>query len=65
MVPSHELDIIGKNHQGDLKMCCTKMCQFWLELDTAASWSKLIDALKSISKNALAETIRKEILQGT
>ena len=59
-----QLGIVRNNHPGDTKACCTEMVEYWLEVDTTASWNKLIEALRRINKNQLAEDIRKRILQG-
>lgn len=63
MIPSEQLDIIKENNQ-DIKSCCTKMFLYWLQVDTTATWNKLIKALEDINHNALAEDIKKVILQG-
>ena len=64
-IPYQQLNIIQINNPGNIQMCCTRMFQHWLQVDTTANWNKLIKALEDINHNALAETIRKEILQGT
>ena len=58
-----QLGIIGNNNPGNAKMCCTCMFEYWLQVDTTASWNKLIEALRRINKNQLAERISREILQ--
>ena len=63
-IAREQLDIIQVNNPGNVQMCCTRMFQYWLKFDTAANWDKLIKALEVIHHNALAETIKKEILQG-
>ena len=60
-----QLDIIHKNNPGDAKTCCTKMFQYWLQVDVKASWNKLIEALRRIDKNHLVASISREILQGS
>ena len=37
----------------------------WLEFDPEASWEKLVNALKDIDKNALAESLKKEYCSNT
>ena len=59
-----QLGIIQKDNPADAKTCCTYMFEYWLKVDTAASWSKLIEKLRHINQNQLAETISREILQG-
>ena len=58
------LDIIRNNNPTDTKACCTCMFEYWLEVDTTASWSKLIEALKKIKKYRIAEYISREVWQG-
>ena len=61
---SKKLDIIKEDHPSDTSMCCTKLFKYWLDVDTDASWNKLIAALEQIEQNALAENIRRNILKG-
>ena len=57
--------IIKKNNHTDVQMCCTtQMLMYWLEVDTEASWNKLIEALKGIRQHSLAVCIIKDILKG-
>ena len=60
----HKLKIIKKNHPADIEKCCAEMLEYWLDVDTKASWDKLIDALECIGQNALAETIIEDISKG-
>ena len=53
----NKLDAIKANNPTDVKECCTEMFKEWLEVDTDASWDKLIVALRQIKKRHLAETI--------
>ena len=55
----HHLDIIQQNHLTNMERCCTEMFKYWLNVDTEASWSKLINALEQIEQISLAEKIRK------
>ena len=59
-----QLDIIKSNYPADTKSCCTAMFEYWLQVDTTASWCKLIGALRKINKFHLAETISTMVLQG-
>ena len=59
-----QLGIIKSNNSTDVKACSTKMFEYWLQVDTTASWSKLIEALRKIKKYDLAEGISKNVLQG-
>lgn len=64
LLEQNKLNVIKANHPNDVKKCCTEMLQCWLEVDTTASWNKLIEALEHISHNALAEKIKQDILKG-
>ena len=61
----HKLNIIEENYRGDIERCCTEMFKYWLDVDTKASWDKLIDALERIGQNALAETIKEDVFKGS
>ena len=66
LIPDHlqvRLGIIRNNNPADAMTRCTCMFEYWLEVDTTASWNKLIEALRRINKNQLAERISREILQ--
>ena len=60
----HKLKIIKEDHPADTERCCTEMFKYWLDVDTKASWNKLIDALKQIAQNTLAEKIKEDISKG-
>ena len=57
------LDIIEVNHH-NVKICCSKMFEYWLSVDVKASWNKLIDALEMIDENVLAVKIKIDVLKG-
>ena len=46
-LPSEELNIIEHNNFFKTKKCCNAMWNKWLEVDTTASWEKLITVIKS------------------
>ena len=54
-----KLNVIQSDHPGDSEKCCTAMFNYWLQVDTTASWDKLIMALIHIGKHVLADTIKK------
>lgn len=58
-----KLDVIEKNHPGDVDRCCTEMFKYWLKVDPEADWDKLTDALKEINENSLAAKVKK-VLKG-
>ena len=61
---SEKLDTIRQDFPTDTNMCCTEMFKYWLDVDSEASWIKLIAALKQIDYHALAENIRTNVLKG-
>ena len=61
----YKLKIIKENYHGDIERCCAEMFKYWLDVDTKASWDKLIDALERIEQNALAETIKEDVFKGS
>ena len=61
---NEQLDIIEKNHPGDVQRCCTEMFKYWLRVDTDATWNKLTDALEVIGQKVLAKNV-KDIVKGS
>ena len=61
-----ELDIIETNYRNDAVTCCRKMFSKWLETQSgdSASWDQLIQAVKSIEVNNVANDIEQLLLQG-
>ena len=55
-----KLNVIQADHPGDSEKCCTALFNYWLQVDTAASWDKLIIALNHIGQDALASTIKRK-----
>ena len=54
-----KLNVIQSDHSGDSEKCCTALFNYWLQVDTTASWDKLMMALSHIGKHVLADTIKK------
>lgn len=54
-IPSGELKIIEAENPTDLKWCCNKMLEKWLEIDPTASWKKLLTAIHSPAVSATHE----------
>ena len=54
----HHLAIVKLNYTSNIERCCTEMFEFWLNVDSDASWDKLINALERIGLISLAEKIR-------
>ena len=44
-LPDCTLSIIQANHPSDVKRCCNAMLSEWLEVDTNATWQKLLSAI--------------------
>ena len=60
-----ELEIIEANHSNDAAKCCRKMFSKWLESQSdSASWDQLIQAVKNIELNNVANNIEQLLLQG-
>ena len=60
----NKLNIIKENHPSNIERCCDEMIKHWLDVDTEASWDKLIRALKQIEQNALAAEIKQDVVKG-
>ena len=54
-----KLNVMQSDHPGDSEKCCTALFNHWLQVDTTASWDKLMMALIHIGKDVLADTIKK------
>ena len=61
-----ELDTIEKDSKVEgTKTCCRKMLSKWLESQSdSASWDQLIQAIKNIELNNVANDIEQLLLQG-
>ena len=57
-----KLDVIKCDYHGLSETCCTEMFKYWLQVDVAASWDKLLMALKHTGFDTLAEKIKNEYL---
>ena len=51
------LNTIKINNPGNVKGCCSEMFSLWCQRQPKASWSQLINALKEINLNTLADKI--------
>ena len=58
-----KLEIIQADNRNDVSKCCTQMFKKWLETQTDASWSQLVQAVKSIELNDVAASI-EQFIQG-
>ena len=61
-----ELDTIEKDSKVEgMKTCCRKMFSKWLETQSdSSSWDQLIQAVKNIELNNVANDIEQLLLQG-
>ena len=46
-LPSGELKAIEAGYPTNVKWCCNQMLEKWLEMDTTASWGKLLTVIES------------------
>ena len=46
-LPNGELNAIEAGYATNVKWCCNQMLQKWLEMDTTASWGKLLTVIES------------------
>ena len=46
-LPIGELNIIEAGYPTNVKWCCNRMLEKWLEVDSTASWEKLFTAIES------------------
>ena len=61
---ARKLRTIEINHPGNAEKCCVELFNYWLQVDTNASWDKLITALQQIDYGVLADRIRAMTLEG-
>ena len=59
-----KLKTIEANNPGNVEKCCTELFDYWLQVDTNASWDKLITALQRIDYVVLAGRIRAMASEG-
>ena len=60
----NHLAIIEANHSHDVRICCQKVFNKWIEEDSEASWNTLIDALIKIGLLVIAKRIKKDVTKG-
>ena len=61
---ARNLKTIKADYLGDSEKCCTAMFKYWLQVDTNASWDKLITALERMDQVAFATRIRAMTSEG-
>jgi len=52
------LDIIKRNHKGNVYRCCIKMFSKWLSTSDTATWNHLIEAIRRIDLGDVANNIQ-------
>ena len=60
----HLLYIIQSDHRQDVKKCCLKMFFEWLETHNEASWSLILEALRSsnVELTAVADELERNLI---
>ena len=58
-----ELAIIETNCNSDVRICCRKMFNKWLDIQSDASWGQLIQAVKDVELNSAVADIQ-QLLEG-
>ena len=61
-VPASTLEAIEYDHRGDVETCRRKMVQEWLK-QPCSSWCSLIEALKRVGLERVADEISRECLK--
>ena len=54
-LPSKDLGVIEAAYSADVKWCCNQMLKKWLEIDTTASWEKLLTVIKSSAVSSASD----------
>lgn len=60
---SKQLNVIKLNNPNSVEECCTKMFEYWLDVDPTATWDKLIAALQHIGLNTLSQKVKINLLK--
>ena len=61
LIGQQKVDIIKANN-GDVTQRCSVMLSLWLEIKSKASWNQLIQALKDVELETLADEVHKLLL---
>ena len=56
------LNEIQHKYPNDVVKRYLEMLEYWLKVDSEASWNKLIDALQLIHLNTTAERVKQDII---
>ena len=60
-----ELATIERDYRGDNTRCKTEMLSRWLENATCPSWEAVVQALRLMEANAIADTIQRKYVTTT
>ena len=60
-----ELATIDRNHRGDNTRCKTEVLFRWLENTTSPSWEAVVQALRLMDADAVADTIQTKYVTST
>ena len=55
------LNVIECNNPSDVTKCCSKMFDLWLDRQPSASWRQLIQALKQVQLDRLANQFESKL----
>lgn len=62
---AHELGEIESNYRGDITRCRTEMLSRWLDNTTNPTWGAVVEALRRMRANAVADTIERNYILHT
>ena len=61
LVDNRALEVIAANHPHSVEGCCKSMFEKWLETQKDASWSQLIETIKTIELDSLAIKLENDL----
>ena len=61
VIDNRALTVIAANHPHSVEGCCKSMFEKWLETQKDASWSQLIEVIKTIGLLSLASKLEKDL----
>ena len=59
-IPHHKLDEIEKNYTKDNGRCKLEIFKIWLSADEHPTWKKIVQALKRMGENSVANRIQEK-----
>ena len=60
-----EITTIEKDYRGDNTRCKTEVLSRWLENTTSPSWEAVVQALRLMDADAVADTIQRKYVTST